>query len=207
MSAAERQALEEFKLAVLDGQIAHLVRKGRSFFAEVPSSELETIEDRHRMRKPAAGRCRELLTAAREALTEAKQAGDPAARDTESVVVHSAYRTMTEDKAAWENTFRKHYQAALKKGLFADDPLGPAALSFMVEKLKPLKAPPGYSNHSKGAAVDFGTTYRGVYYKADSSTRAEWRTTWLHPWLKKNAKRFGFKPLKSEEWHWDFEGP
>jgi LAS superfamily LD-carboxypeptidase LdcB len=192
---------------VLDGQISHLVRKGRHFFAAVPASELAVIEDKHRMRKAAAGRCRELLAAAREALAEAKQRGDQHARNTKSVVIHSAYRSTAEDKAAWEKTFRTHYGKALEDNLFADDPLGSRALRYMVQKLIPLKAPPGYSNHSNGAAVDFGTTFGGVYYKADSSTRLAWRKTWLHPWLKGNAATFGFKPLASEEWHWDFEGP
>jgi hypothetical protein len=198
--------MAEFKRAVLDGQISHLVRKGRHFFAAVPASELEVIEGRHRMRKSAAGRCRELLVAAREALADGKQQGDPRARNTESIVVHSAYRTMTEDTAAWEKTFRTHYGKAMKKNLLGDDPLGPGALRYMVKKLIPLKAPPGYSNHSNGAAVDFGTTFGGIYYKADSSTRLEWRETWLHRWLLANAATFGFKPLASEEWHWDFAG-
>jgi LAS superfamily LD-carboxypeptidase LdcB len=199
--------LAEFKRAVLDKQVAHLVRKGRHFFAAVPSSELAVIEDKHRMRKAAAGRCRELLAAAREALAEAKQRGDERARSTESVVIHSAYRTIAEDKAAWENTFRTHYRKAMKKNRFDDEPLGARALSFMVRTLISYKAPPGYSNHSNGSAVDFGTTFRGFYYKADSSKRIEWRETWLHAWLIQNAATFGFKPLATEEWHWDFEGP
>ena len=203
--AGERTRLEDFKRAVLDAQISHLLHKGRHFFAALPASELEVIEGKQRMRRPAAAKCRELLAAAREELKKAQEAGDARARNTKSVVVHSAYRTMDEDKAAWQKTFRKHYQAMLDKGTFAGDPLGPGALRYMVHKLIPLKAPPGYSNHSNGAAVDFGTTFGGVYYKADSSTRREWRKTWLHPWLLENAAAFGFKPLKTEEWHWDFE--
>lgn len=199
--------MAEFKRGVLDGQISHLVRKGRHFFAAVPSSELAVVEGKHRMRTRAAGRCRELLAAARAELEEAKQAGDARARNTESVVIHSAYRTVAEDTAAWEKTFRKHYGKAMEKNRFADDPLGPRALRYMVTTLIPLKAPPGYSNHSNGAALDFGTTFGGVYYGADSSKKIEWRETWLHRWLKENAAKFSFKPLASEEWHWDFEGP
>jgi LAS superfamily LD-carboxypeptidase LdcB len=207
VSEPEPAGMAELKRAVLDGQISHLVRKGRHFFAAVPASELAVIEGRHRMRKQAAGRCRELLSAARAALEEGKQQGDARARQTDSVVVHSAYRTVAEDTLAWEKTFRKHYDKAMKKNLFADDPLGPRAVAHMVKTLKSLKAPPGYSNHSNGAALDFGTTFGGDYYGADSSKRIEWRGTWLHPWLLENAKTFGFKPLVSEEWHWDFEGP
>lgn len=203
--AADRKSLAEFKRAVLDQQVAHLLRKGRHFFAAIPDSELEVIEGEQRMRKTAAGKCRELLVAAREDLKSAQDAGDERARKTKDIRVHSAYRAFDTDKSAWESTFRKHYKAMLTDELLAADPLGPAALRHMVQKLIPLKAPPGYSNHSNGAAVDFGTTFGGVYYKADSSTRKAWRKTWLHPWLVEHAESFGFHPLKSEEWHWDFE--
>jgi hypothetical protein len=173
----------------------------------VPSAELEVIEDEHQMRRQAAARCRELLSAAREQLAAAKEQGEPRAQKTESVVIHSAYRSLTTDKLAWEGTFRKHLRIAIELGLFADDPLGPRAQQHMIEQLLKYKAPPGYSNHSKGAAVDFGTTYEGIYYKSDTSTHIAWRKTWLHRWLKENAATFGFKPLATEEWHWDFEGP
>jgi len=200
------RSLEEFKRAVLDQQIEHLLRKGRHFIAALPASELEKIEGRHKMRKAAAGKCRALLAEAREALKAAQEAGDERANNTADIVVHSAYRDFKEDGAAWERAFGQHYRKMLKKRAFAGDPLGPAALRYMVHKLIPLKAPPGYSNHSNGAAVDFGTTVGGVYYKADSSTRPEWRELWLYGWLCKNARRFGFKQLPSEEWHWDFVG-
>ena len=87
----------------------------------------------------------------------------------------------------------------LEDELLAAPALGPAALRHMVQKLIPLKAQPGNSNHSNGAAVDFGTTFGGVYFKADSSTRKAWRKTWSHPWLVEQAESFGFKPLKSED--------
>jgi LAS superfamily LD-carboxypeptidase LdcB len=204
LGASERLNLAGFKRAVIDLQIAHLLRKGRHFFARLPDSALEVVEGNHRMCKPAAGQCRALLAAAREALATAQAAGDERARKTTNIVVHSAYRDFDTDTAAWEGTFRKHYKKMLSENAVPGDALGPAALQYMVHKLIPLKAPPGYSNHSNGAAVDFGTTFDGVYYKADSSTRAAWRKTWLHPWLIEHAAEFGFKALKTEEWHWDY---
>jgi LAS superfamily LD-carboxypeptidase LdcB len=198
-------SLKDFKHEVMEQQIQHLLRKGRHFIAALPASELEVIEDKHKMRKPAAGKCRELLAEAREALKTAQAEGDERARQTESIVVHSAYRNFNQDGAAWQRAFGQHYEA-MKKKKVGSDPLGPAALRYMVAKLIPLKAPPGYSNHSNGLAIDFGTTVGGVYYKSNSSTRLEWRELWFYLWLKKNAKRFGFKQLPSEEWHWDYIG-
>lgn len=80
---------------------------------------------------------------------------------------------------------------------------GAAAVNILVRYYSPRKAPPGFSNHSDGRAVDFVTTQAGVSYGAEGRQRAAWRTTWLHQWLVANAGRFRFHPLASEEWHWD----
>jgi hypothetical protein len=74
----------------------------------------------------------------------------------------------------------------------------------MVTTMISFKAPPGYSNHSNGAAVDFGTMVGAVYLGARSQQRGAWRGSWLHPWLVVHAGTYGFRPLASEEWHWDF---
>lgn len=74
----------------------------------------------------------------------------------------------------------------------------------MLLTMLPLKAAPGFSNHSNGTAVDFQTMHGGTDYFANSSQHAGWRATWLHPWLLQNAATYGFKPLASEEWHWDY---
>jgi hypothetical protein len=105
--------LEEFKRAVRDRQVAYLVAKGRRFIPNVPESDLEIIEGKQRMRTIAAGKCRELLAAVRADLVTAKNSGDPRAKQTTSIVIHSAYRTFTEDTAAWENTFKEHYRKML----------------------------------------------------------------------------------------------
>ncbi len=53
-----------------------------------------------------------------------------------------------------------------------------------------LAAPPGYSNHNSGYALDLNTASPGVY-----------------PWLDRNARRFGFiRTVPSEDWHWEFRG-
>ncbi|RME73706.1 MAG: hypothetical protein D6785_16765 [Planctomycetota bacterium] len=51
-----------------------------------------------------------------------------------------------------------------------------------------LAAPPGYSNHQNGLAVDIDIPNNSVYQ-----------------WLKKNAWRYGFKrTVPNESWHWEY---
>jgi hypothetical protein len=53
-----------------------------------------------------------------------------------------------------------------------------------------LAAPPGYSNHQSGLALDLNTSDWGVYN-----------------WLARNASRFGFyRTVPSEDWHWEHDG-
>lgn len=53
-----------------------------------------------------------------------------------------------------------------------------------------LAAPPGYSNHQNGLALDLNTSDWGVYN-----------------WLARNASRYGFRrTVPSEEWHWEHNG-
>jgi hypothetical protein len=53
-----------------------------------------------------------------------------------------------------------------------------------------LAAPPGYSNHQNGLALDLNTADRGVY-----------------SWLVRNAGTYGFRAtVPSEDWHWEHNG-
>jgi hypothetical protein len=196
-------SFEEFRQAVLERQIAWAQGKGKSYFAPVPKKELEIVEGDHRMRKDAAKACRELLAAARAALAEDTASGEARALKTRSIGVCSAYRDFNRDARAWGKTFKKHYDKMIERGKFEGREHSSAALRHMVTTMIPLKAAPGFSNHSNGTAVDFQTRFGGTEYIADSSQREGWCTTWLHPWLVAHAAEFGFRPLKSEEWHWD----
>ena len=155
------------------------------------------------MRKSAAKSCRELLSDARAALAKAKASGDDRAKKTRSIGICSAYRDYARDLRAWKNTFKKHYDEMVKSKKFAGREHDKAAQAHMVTTLIPLKAPPGFSNHSNGTAIDLATNFDGVEYISDSSQHLGWRASWLHPWVVKNAATYGFKPLASEEWHWD----
>jgi hypothetical protein len=55
-------------------------------------------------------------------------------------------------------------------------------------KPKGMAAPPGGSNHGLGEAVDVNIPNDKVFN-----------------WLSQNARRFGFKNLKGEDWHWEFD--
>ncbi|MDB4985671.1 MAG: hypothetical protein JWN04_849, partial [Myxococcaceae bacterium] len=193
---------EHFRQAVLDRQIARARAKGKSFFPPLADDELEFVEENFRMRSAPAQDCRALLAAARSALGQAR-VHDERARQTRSIGICSAYRDYNYDAGLWRGTFDKHYHKMLAAGRFAGREHGPHALQYMLQTMLPLKAAPGFSNHSDGRAVDFKTVHAGEKYGANSSQREGWRATWLHPWLVQNAREFGFAPLASEEWHWD----
>lgn len=206
--AGGERTREEFRVEVKQAQIRYLVsRKGRVFFDDIPDAELETIEGEYRMRKVAARACRELLAAARAALSEGQAAGDRRALGTTVIRVLSAYRSYAHDTRAYNAAFDKHYEKTIehRAGLMGG-PHGDAAVAHLMNVLKGKKAPPGYSNHSNGLAVDFGTSFahRNYVTNTDEDHRAGWRRTWFHAWLRDNARRFGFHALQTEEWHWDF---
>jgi hypothetical protein len=195
----------QFQQAVLDAEIEHSKLRGREYFAPVPETGLEVVEGRFKMRTSPAQSCRELLAAARAALQAAQGRNDDRAKKTRSIGICSAYRDYDDDLRAWKNAFKKHYDEMIKTKKFVGHEHGKLAQQHMVTTLIPLKAPPGFSNHSNGTAVDFQTDFNGIAYVANSSQREGWRTTWLHPWLVANAATYGFRPLASEEWHWDHD--
>ena len=72
-----------------------------------------------------------------------------------------------------------------------------------------VSAPPGYSEHSTGFAIDIGdATQRKTDFEV------EFENTDAFKWLKKNAAKFHFKLsfhkdnkyINYEPWHWRFEG-
>lgn len=198
---------EQFKQAVLDGQIRRKERQGKRHFEPVPDSELEVVEAGFRMRKEGARSCRDLLSAARAELAEAQKTVDALAKRTTAIGIASAYRDYAQDAQAWSNTFDKHYEKQESRTRMEDMPggrHGDAALEWFIALMSPIKAPPGFSNHSNGLAVDFNTTDEGVRLGPNTNQRAAWRASWLHRWLVVNASTYRFHPLASEEWHWDW---
>lgn len=82
------------------------------------------------------------------------------------------------------------------------------ARGMSIEAILKLSAPPGYSEHHSGCAVDIGTPN-------SVPTEEEFETTAAFAWLSDNAARFGFVlsfPRGNrfgyiyEPWHWYFHG-
>ncbi len=72
-----------------------------------------------------------------------------------------------------------------------------------------VSAPPGYSEHSTGFAIDIGDAY-----KRETDFEVQFENTDAFRWLKKNAAKYHFKlsfnqnnkDVDYEPWHWRFEG-
>ncbi len=72
-----------------------------------------------------------------------------------------------------------------------------------------VSAPPGYSEHSTGFAIDIGDAN-----KRDTDFEVEFENTDAFGWLKKNAAKYHFKlsfnknnkNVDYEPWHWRYEG-
>jgi len=72
-----------------------------------------------------------------------------------------------------------------------------------------VSAPPGYSEHSTGFAIDIGDLKR-----RDTDFEVEFENTDAFRWLKKNAAKYHFKlsfnknnkNVDFEPWHWRYEG-
>ncbi len=72
-----------------------------------------------------------------------------------------------------------------------------------------VSAPPGYSEHSTGFAIDIGD-----FNKRETDFEVEFENTDAFKWLKKNAAKYHFKlsfnknnkNVDYEPWHWRYEG-
>ncbi len=72
-----------------------------------------------------------------------------------------------------------------------------------------VSAPPGYSEHSTGFAIDIGDAY-----KRETDFEVEFENTDAFMWLKENAAKYHFKlsfnknnkNVDYEPWHWRYEG-
>ena len=72
-----------------------------------------------------------------------------------------------------------------------------------------VSAPPGYSEHSTGFAIDIGD-----FNKRETDFEVEFENTDTFKWLKKNAAKYHFKlsfnknnkNIDYEPWHWRYEG-
>jgi hypothetical protein len=198
-----------FRRAVFDEQRRRaLADPDKEYYPGVVEDDLGWVEGR-RIHEVAADQAQALVDSARADLAAARQARDRRALRCRSIGVGSAYRSLGDDFVAWKETFQKHYRntssarAALPGGSH-----GSRAVGLLAGILGGVKAIPGFSNHTKGLAIDFVTHQDGqdLGANSDATHRRAWRNSWFHHWLVDNAVRFDFRPLASEEWHWDHKG-
>jgi D-alanyl-D-alanine carboxypeptidase len=65
------------------------------------------------------------------------------------------------------------------------------------KKMPQLAAPPGYSPHEAGLAIDINNCTRRI--------RGKRIKTDTYQWLKKHAKEYGFyQTISNEPWHWEW---
>ena len=68
-------------------------------------------------------------------------------------------------------------------------------------------AAPGFSNHQGGIALDLWqdrTKGDEIGNDSDDPARCRWRQSWFHGWLRTHAAAYGFQPIATEEWHWEY---
>lgn len=214
-SPHQYRSYAQFLTVVLKAAIEDRLHKGRQYYPAIPASELARVEGDQFLRTIAAASCLRLLRAARQHRQDQEKLAptDPqkeekqrSAQLTTHRGVGSSYRNYERELGIWKDQcFPKYYRAtALERASVQGGSHGDAAVGILVRYFSPRKAPPGFSNHSDGRAVDFITTQSGVTYGANSSQRQAWRQTWFHQWLVSHAREYQFFPLASEEWHWNF---
>jgi hypothetical protein len=219
-------AFDEFKANVLAEEIAMRTRLGRERFEAVPESELVVVEGDKKMRTQAASRLKELLAAARADLKAEQVAfgkltksaqdaaraaaaaqGSVVVTDVKRIWVQSAYRDFKYDENLWHDYFKNNYYPSTQaqRAKLPGGEHGKAAVKYLARYISPKKAPPGFSNHSNGKAVDFGTQEGHTVLVGKIAQNPRWQKSWLHKWLVSHHEEYDFKPLSSEAWHWDYD--
>ncbi len=132
---------------------------------------------------------------------------------------NSGYRDSAHQKRLWLNYFARkggyYDRTQTARERLADGPHSEQAVTYMLTPtwkggfgLGGRIAAPGYSNHQGGIAIDFSQERKKGHEIPNETTekaRAKWRSTWFHEWLRKNAANvFGFQPIPTEEWHWEY---
>ena len=161
----------------------------------------------------AAGR---LLAAANADLAVAQQAGDPDAQRTVRLTATSGYRGSDYQRRLWLGYFATKYynrtrsaRAKIAAGPHSDAASGlhAAVQGRVVTVSADASRAPGYSNHQGGIALDLKqdrTPGNKITNDSDAAARCRWRLTWFHGWLRTHAADHGFRPIPTEEWHWEY---
>jgi LAS superfamily LD-carboxypeptidase LdcB len=185
---------------------AHFRRASRAheYFPGL-TKNLALVEHGYEMRSDAAAAARSLLAAARAELKRQQDAGDAHARRVTSITLTSGYRDPRKDFRLWDSYYQGFYnETRADRRALPGGEHGKQAAAYLAAHIGKYKAAPGYSKHTQGIAFDITTTEGGVHYTADKRQNAAWESTWLRQWLLGNAARFGFHPIATEAWHWEY---
>jgi subtilisin family serine protease/LAS superfamily LD-carboxypeptidase LdcB len=187
---------------------------------DLPESALACIAGTHvETTRPTAAAAGRLLADATDDLSSAQRTGDADACRTVKLTAVSGYRSASQQKGLWLKYFAEGYydRTRLARAQLPGGPHGEEAVAYMLRPiakggfgLRGRIAAPGFSNHQGGIAVDFAQErVRGfeVRNKSWEEDRKRWRASWFHQWLEASAGRFGFAPIKTEEWHWEHRLP
>ena len=177
----------------------------RAFEPSVPEADLAEVAKGKYLRRDAAPLGIRMLDDAREALRQAKAAGDPkrspSARSASPAPIGRRCTStgcgMTASPATWPTPP-------------SSAPACPAArwvteaAQWLARWIGGWLAAPGFSNHNDGRALDlFCRLTSGRVLTADRADIPRWQTSWLHQWLTANAARYDFHPYQKEPWHWE----
>jgi hypothetical protein len=171
-------------------------------FSGVPDEDLANFEGKQ-LRKDVVPKAEGLLGALRAALDEAKAKGDPLAQKVHAVGISSGYRGPEHDFEIWDTNYAKYYEATHDAREATGDPHGADAVKILVRYISPRKAPPGYSNHTNGNAMDLWAKVGNETLTATYDKQDGWHKSWVFKWLTANSTTYGFFPYTKEAWHWE----
>lgn len=164
-------------------------------------------KDKIKLMPKAAKALNLLFEQAKADLKQDKENGNKCALGTRQIFLQSGHRNFNAEKRIWKKVFNKKYNQYINDNPTLKNKFGSKAKNGTLRKMKKSKALPGFSNHSKGLAIDFSTKVKKHKAKLGPSfsQKSKWKNdTWLHPWLLRHAWEFGFVPLDSEQWHWNY---
>lgn len=190
-----------FRKAVYDEQLRQSLADPKKEFSQGLAEDNIGKVDGNPIRKDVAPDAQRMVNAARVAHQMDKSA---LALNCTYIGVNNAYRPLEGDFKAWINAYPKALdRTARARKRLSTGPYSKEAVAIMADDLYGKKALPGFSNHTKGLAIDFETTQDGQRLGPTVAQKEDWRKSWLYAWLKKNGAKFGFRQLPTEEWHWD----
>ncbi|HYE14413.1 MAG TPA: DUF4157 domain-containing protein [Pyrinomonadaceae bacterium] len=210
-------AYDTFMRQVYDAQVSIWTSRGAAYTHTVPSADLMTLAAGDSLpgrtiqfdRNVGNAYLLPMLAHARTALSAARAAGDPLARNVTDIRVRSGYRPATEQLSIWNRFYDQYYtDTTTQRQALAGGEHGPDAVNFLANYINQRVFSPGYSPHQQGRTVDLtyleGTTWATA--ETDAPNIATWRASWLFNWLQRNAASYAFlqNPNLNEPWHWEF---